>query len=730
MPAGLKRVHPTSLDGIIGSSGAVATLKTWVEYAAGSPTHILLEAAENGHGGPGAGKSTSAHLLAAAMVAPATEQSDLFHSSLERLCSSNAEAGLPTATATATSSAPAPAPAQHDMLGQNEASAAYHDVLSQAEVSGFASSVVAPSAVLTVRPHDKDHAWWYRARRPDLPKAILAFAAKPIQLAAGCKRVVIVEDVEMLTGPAQRSLLATMEQCAATVRFVLIFDGTGVIDPDLRGVCTSVVFDGTGAMEVASCAKRFCVERGIGHDDLALDALAWASQGGIGLMYRLLDATRQVFGYLQAEAVHVVAVGSVVPPKLVEEELAWANDLQHSGPTPGRSHSRMSEDALAGLLKESAASYEDSSLPVPVKLIPGTKVIVIGSSDRAINGLTGVVMATIDDAVLWQSLVRVRMDRTHRTVSLSPANVEAIADLHGQGSVDRPRKLDRFMRGGLQEAVETLSMMLLHGGRLKGRISAAHVWGEGSPRHGCLLEPSRTLAVAALWAARRRGVALALANHVSGSRGDSSMFSGLLAVVEPAVTLPQVLWPGRIHAPFKAWAAPDAPFPDRELLERLHLPVPTAKIVVDVARPFFPFVVDEFPDPCPDWPKGFRVVVAPKEGSAGVITAADVIDAITGNPAASQAGDSIRNEDKYELCWDELTWDAPYKLRLATYFRFYTDRIQFSSKKDPWAHPSVRTHKGGPTLAGFEQDVTSALGKMLDAQLPPTYWVGWAARPL
>lgn len=113
----------------------------------------------------------------------------------------------------------------------------------------------------------------------DNVRRVIAWASLPPQIAK--RRVVVVDEVHLLSNDAVSALLKTIEEPPQGVVFLLCTTNPAKVPATIRSRCIRLMFSPIADADVARRLRDICVAEGYGYDDAALSELARRAQGGL-----------------------------------------------------------------------------------------------------------------------------------------------------------------------------------------------------------------------------------------------------------------------------------------------------------------------------------------------------------------------------------------------------------------------------------------------------------------
>lgn len=113
----------------------------------------------------------------------------------------------------------------------------------------------------------------------DNVRRVISWASLPPQIAK--RRVVVVDEVHLLSNDAVSALLKTIEEPPTGVVFLLCTTNPAKVPATIRSRCIRLMFSPISDADVAGRLRDICVSEGYGYDDAALSELARRAQGGL-----------------------------------------------------------------------------------------------------------------------------------------------------------------------------------------------------------------------------------------------------------------------------------------------------------------------------------------------------------------------------------------------------------------------------------------------------------------
>ncbi|GKT27068.1 Replication factor C subunit 2 [Aduncisulcus paluster] len=144
---------------------------------------------------------------------------------------------------------------------------------------------------------------------------IKSFAQRKVTLPPGTHKLVILDEADAMTPPAQQALRRIMELYSTTTRFALACNMSSKIIEPIQSRCAILRFSKLSPPDVGERVRKVLITEGISFDDEAIDVLADISDGDMRVALNAAQAASVVHSHLTQR--NVLEVSDIPHPRAV-----------------------------------------------------------------------------------------------------------------------------------------------------------------------------------------------------------------------------------------------------------------------------------------------------------------------------------------------------------------------------------------------------------------------------
>jgi len=135
---------------------------------------------------------------------------------------------------------------------------------------------------------------------------IKMFAKKKLSLPPGRHKVIILDEADNITGPAQQALRRIMEEYSLTTRFALACNySTKIIEP-IQSRCAILRFTKLSDAEILLRLKEIASSEEVQYNEEGLEAILFTANGDMRQAINNLQSTHSGFEFISADNVFKV----------------------------------------------------------------------------------------------------------------------------------------------------------------------------------------------------------------------------------------------------------------------------------------------------------------------------------------------------------------------------------------------------------------------------------------
>lgn len=133
--------------------------------------------------------------------------------------------------------------------------------------------------------------------------SVKMFAKKKVNLPAGRHKIVILDEVDSMTGAAQQALRRTMELHSSTTRFALACNTSDKIIEPIQSRCAILRYTRLGDAQILKRLLEICEAEKVPKTDDGLEAIIFTAQGDMRQAVNNLQSTFSGFAFVTSENV-------------------------------------------------------------------------------------------------------------------------------------------------------------------------------------------------------------------------------------------------------------------------------------------------------------------------------------------------------------------------------------------------------------------------------------------